>query len=103
MQIREHQIETALLFCFLDCRIKLARAPGQLRQLAPRLAAAIGDDLIIQPFRQRIIADVAQGKKRYLFTLAKKMRCQRQHDFFRAAAGQAVDNKQYAHRYFTKS
>jgi hypothetical protein len=31
------------------------------------------------------------------------MRCQRQHDFFRAAAGQAVDNKQYAHRYFTKS
>ena len=63
MQIREHQIETALLFCFLDCRIKLARAPGQLRQLTPRLAAAIGDDLIIQPFRQRIIADVAQGKK----------------------------------------
>ena len=103
MQIREHQIEAALPFCAIDGRIKLARAPGEFRQFAPRFAAAVGDDLIIQSFRQRIIADVAQGKKRYLFPLAEKVRRQRQHDFFRAAAGQTVDNKQYAHRYFTKS
>ena len=63
MQIREHQIEAALPFCAIDGRIKLARAPGEFRQFAPRFAAAVGDDLIIQSFRQRIIADVAQGKK----------------------------------------
>lgn len=60
MQIGEHQIEIALQLRLGDGRIKLARAARQLGQLAPRLSAAVANHAVIQPFRQRVVANVAQ-------------------------------------------
>ena len=103
MQVGEHQIEFALLLGVDYGCIQLAGTARKFGDFAPGCPAAIAHNLIIQPFRQRIITDVAQGKQRDPFALAQKALSQGQHDLFRSAAGQAVDHKQYTHRYFTRS
>ena len=103
MQVGEHQIEFTLLFGCDDGGIQLAGAAGQLGQLAPRFTAAIGNYLVVEPLGQWVLADIAQRNERHPIAVAQELCRQGQDHFFRAAAGQAVDNKQYAHRYFTKS
>ena len=61
MQVGERRSEFTLLFETMTIAASNWRAQREssviLRHGCP---AAVGDDLIIQPFRQRIIADVAQ-------------------------------------------
>jgi hypothetical protein len=52
MQVGEHQIEFARLLGFDYGRIQLTGAARKFGDFAPRFAAMVANDLIIQPVRQ---------------------------------------------------
>ncbi len=59
MQVGEYKVKLSLLLGPDDRGVQLAGAAGQLGQLAPGFAAAIGHHLVVEPLGQGVLADVA--------------------------------------------
>ena len=68
VQMREHNVKFSAAFSPLNSPIQQMGAAWDLRQLSPRFFAGILNNLIINAFRDGVIAHFPQGEERDLMS-----------------------------------